>query len=167
MNSVCLLGRLTRDPELRYTQGGTAMCSFTLAVDRNMSREKRQEAEASGQPTADFIRVVCWRQTAELVANYMTKGRQIAVEGRIQTGSYEKDGQRVYTTDVVADRVHFVGSAQDGAPRQGQGTPRMGGGFQGQGQGGFSRPENSFQGGNQQPRSNDSFYPIDNDEIPF
>lgn len=110
MNNVTLIGRLTRDPEIRYTAETTnAICSFTLAVDRNLSKEKRAEAESQGQPTADFIRIVTWGRTAELCGNYLAKGRLTAVQGTIQTGSYtNKDGQRVYTTDVIADRVEFL-----------------------------------------------------------
>ena len=120
MNNVTLIGRLVRDPELRYTTGGTATAAFTLAVDRGLSREKRQEAEANNQPTADFIRIVTWGKTAEIVANYLAKGKRTAVEGRIQTGSYEKDGQRVYTTDVVASRVHLIESKTDGGSQDNQ-----------------------------------------------
>ena len=120
MNNVSLLGRLTKDPELRYTQGGKASCRFTLAVDRGLSREKRQELEANNQPTADFIFVTAWGKTAELVANYLSKGRQVAIEGSIRTGSYEnQEGQRVYTTEVWANRVHFI---SDGSGNRGGGS---------------------------------------------
>ena len=110
MNNVVLIGRLTRDPELRYTSGtGYAMCRFTLAIDRGLSREKRMEMEQKGQPTADFISITSWGKTAELAANYLSKGRQVAVQGRIQTSSYEgQDGKRIYRTDVVADKVEFI-----------------------------------------------------------
>lgn len=108
MNSVVLIGRLTRDPELRYIQSGTAVTRFTLAVDRNLSREKKQEMESRNQPTADFINIVVWGKQAENCANYLAKGRLVGVQGRIQTGSYEKDGIRRYTTDVVASNVEFL-----------------------------------------------------------
>lgn len=109
MNHVVLIGRLTRDPELRYLQSGTANARFTLAVDRDLSKEKKQEAEAKGQPTADFIPIVVWGKQAESCAQYLAKGRLVAIQGRIQTGSYEgKDGQRKYTTDVVAQNVQFL-----------------------------------------------------------
>lgn len=109
MNHVVLIGRLTRDPELRYLQSGTANARFTLAVDRDLSKEKKQEAEAKGQPTADFINIVAWGKTAENCANYLAKGRMVAVSGRIQTGSYEgKDGKRVYTTEIVAQNIQFL-----------------------------------------------------------
>lgn len=109
MNNVILIGRLTRDPELRYTQGGTAVATFTLAVDKGLSREKKQEAESRNQPTADFINIIVWGKMGENCVNYLAKGRLTAVQGRIQTGSYNhKDGYRVYTTDVVASNVEFL-----------------------------------------------------------
>ena len=115
MNRVTLIGRLTRDPELRYTQGNQAVASFTLAVDRRMSRERRQEAESQNRPTADFIRINVWGQQAVNCERYLNKGSQCAVEGRIQTGSYQdkETGKTVYTTDVVADSVEFLGSRSD------------------------------------------------------
>lgn len=109
MNNVALIGRLTADPVLRYLPNGTATTSFTLAVDRGLSKEKKQEAEAKNYPTADFIRIVVWGKSAENCANYLVKGRLVGVQGRIQTGSYTKDdGTRVYTTDVVANNVEFL-----------------------------------------------------------
>ena len=111
MNSVSLMGRLTRDPEVRYT-ANTQMANarFVVAVNRKLSKEKRQEAENNGYPTADFISCVAWGKTAENIGNYFKKGQRIAVSGHIQTGSYEKDGQRIYTTDVVVDSFDFVES---------------------------------------------------------
>lgn len=124
MNLVVLYGRLTKDPELKYSQGGTASCYANIAVNRPMSKEKRQEAEATGQPTADFISIKAFGKTAELMANYFNKGNRIALEGRIQTGSYEKNGERVYTMDVIVNRLHFVESAKENsgsfAPMNGQ-----------------------------------------------
>lgn len=110
MNSVVLIGRLTRDPEVRYTTSQMAVATFSLAVDRPVRSGEEKKA--------DFIRITCFGKTAELVERYMSKGRQVAVQGRIQTGSYQnKDGQTVYTTDVVADRVEFLGSANGGSTR--------------------------------------------------
>ena len=103
MNRVELIGRLTRDPELRYTGSNIATTRFTLAVNRPFQSQ-------NGEQGTDFISVVVWRKQAENVKKYCTKGSLVAVEGRIQTGSYEKDGQRVYTTDVVADSVQFLES---------------------------------------------------------
>lgn len=108
MNNIVLIGRLTRDPELRYLQTGTAISRFTLAVDRGLSKEKRQEMESKNQPTADFIQITVWGKMAENAANYLAKGRLVAIQGRIQTGSYDKDGTRVYTTEVVASQVEFL-----------------------------------------------------------
>lgn len=110
INRAVLLGRLTRDPELRYTQSGVAVATFTLAVDRRFSGQQ-------GEREADFISIVAWRQLAELCANYLKKGQQAAVEGRIQTRSYEnKEGRKVYVTEIVADNVQFLGgSGQSGA----------------------------------------------------
>ena len=102
LNKVVLIGRLTRDPELRYTSGGIAVTRFTLAVDRNFTNQQ-------GEREADFIPIVVWRGQAETSAKYLNKGRLVAVSGRIQTGSYETpEGQRRYTTEVVADDVRFL-----------------------------------------------------------
>lgn len=109
MNTVALTGRLTRDPELRYTQGGIAICNMNIAVDRGLSKEKKEEAQANNQATADFINVVIWGKMGETAANYLSKGRLVGITGRIQTGSYDhKDGYKVYTTDVVASNVDFL-----------------------------------------------------------
>ena len=101
MNRVELIGRITRDPELRYTSSNIATTRFTLAVNRPFQSQ-------NGEQGTDFINVVVWRKQAENVKKYVSKGSLVAVEGRIQTGSYERDGQRVYTTDVVADSVQFL-----------------------------------------------------------
>ena len=105
MNSVILIGRLARDPELSYTPNTqTALGRFTIAVDR-----PKRDGEDQG---ADFIRITVWGRQAETCDRYLAKGRQVAVHGRIQTGSYkDRNGETVYTTDVVADRVEFLGSA--------------------------------------------------------
>ena len=106
MNNVTLIGRLTADPELRHTQSGIAMSRFTVAVDRRVkSGEEKQ---------ADFITVVAWRQTAEFVCKYFSKGRRIALTGSIRTGSYTaQDGSKRYTTEVFADNVEFCDSKSD------------------------------------------------------
>jgi len=115
MNQVVLIGRLTRDPELRFIAGsGRAVANFTLAVDKNMSRDKKAEMQAQGKPTADFIRIVAWGKTAELCANYLSKGSQVAINGSINTGQYKTPaGETRYTTDVVANNVEFIGSRSD------------------------------------------------------
>ena len=154
MNSVSLIGRLVRDPELRYAQTGTAMCRFTVAVDRRMSKQRRQEAQANNQPTADFISCTAFGATAELIANYHRKGSQIGIEGRIQTGSYEKEGRTIYTTDVVVNNLTFIGSSQGG-------FSQPGGGNQGPVNSAY---ENDF---SKNDNDDDGFFPVDNDDIPF
>ncbi len=107
MNKAILIGRLTRDPEVRYTQSGVAVCTFTLAVDRRFARKDAND----GQPTADFIPIVAWRKLAEVCGNNLIKGRRISVEGRIQVRSYEaQDGSRRYVTEIVADEIEFLDS---------------------------------------------------------
>lgn len=111
INRVVLVGRLTRDPDLRYTPNGVAVANFTLAVNRPFTNQQ-------GDRDADFINCVAWRRQAENLANYMKKGSQIGVDGRLQSRSYEdQDGKMVYVTEVVADSVQFLeprGSGQDG-----------------------------------------------------
>jgi single-strand DNA-binding protein len=103
LNRVILIGRLTRDPELRYTPAGVAVTQFTLAVDRPVAAGKEKEA--------DFINIVTWRALAENCANYLRKGRLTAVEGRIQVRNYDNnEGKKVYITEVVADNVRFLES---------------------------------------------------------
>ena len=107
MNSVNLVGRLTKDPELRYTPSGIATVRFTIAVNRQFKTE--------GQSDTDFINCVAWRKTAENLANFQKKGNLIGVDGRIQTGNYEgQDGKRVYTTDVLAESIQFYDKKSDG-----------------------------------------------------
>lgn len=103
MNSVQLLGRLTRDPDVRYTDSGSTIARFSLAVDRRFKQE--------GGETADFINCVAFGKTAEFIEKYFTKGLKIALNGRIQTGSYtNKDNVKVFTTDVVVENVEFAES---------------------------------------------------------
>ncbi len=102
LNKVILIGRLTDDPELRYTPNGTAVCNFTLAVQRNFRNRQ-------GEYDTDFIDIVVWRKQAENCANYLSKGRLVAAEGRLQIRSYETDdGQRRRVTEVVANNVQFL-----------------------------------------------------------
>lgn len=102
LNRVILIGRLTRDPELRYTPTGVATCLFTLAVERPFTNSQ-------GEKETDFINIVTWRQVAENCANYLRKGLMTAVEGRIQVRHYDNnEGRRVYVTEVVADNVRFL-----------------------------------------------------------
>lgn len=107
MNRVVLIGRLTKDPEMRYTTNGIAVTTFTLAVNRPFANQE-------GERQADFINIVTWQKLADLCATYLRKGRQAGVEGRLQTRSYEnQEGRKVYVTEVVAERVHFLEKAQD------------------------------------------------------
>ena len=104
MNKVILIGRLTRDPELRYTGSNTPVATFSLAVNRSFTNQ-------NGEREADFINCVVWRKLAETVKNYLSQGSQVAVEGRIQTRTYDdQNGQRRYITEVIADNVEFLGS---------------------------------------------------------
>ena len=136
MNQVILIGRLARDPELSYTPNTqSAVCRFTIAVDR-----PRRNGEDAG---ADFIRITVWGRQAETCDRYLSKGRQVAIQGRIQTGSYKnREGVTVYTTDVVADRVEFLGGGQGG---QNEG-----------GQGGYRQQNNSYNGGYQNSGNNNA-----------
>ena len=121
MNSVILIGRLSRDPDVRYTQSQLAVARFTVAVDR----PPRSNQQGGEQPTANFIDVTAFGKTAEIIERFFTKGRWIGVQGRIQNNNYtNKDGVTVYTYQVVADRIEFVGNkGQDGA------SAGSGGGF--------------------------------------
>ena len=104
MNKVVLIGRLVRDPELRYTGNNLPVATFSIAVNRNFSNQ-------AGEREADFINIVVWRKQAENCKNYLTQGSQVAIEGRIQTRNYDdQNGQRRYITEVGADNVEFLGS---------------------------------------------------------
>ena len=106
MNKVFLIGRLSRDPELRHTTSGMPVCQINVAISRPVSQ--------GGEPQTDFINVVVWNRQAENVARYLSKGRQIAIEGRIQTRNYDNnEGKRTYVTEVIASNVEFLGSAND------------------------------------------------------
>ena len=114
MNVVALVGRLVRDPELKYTQNQQPVVRFTIAVDRQFKKE--------GQPTADFIGITAWGKLAENINNFMRKGRLVSASGRIQTRSWDEDGKKRYATDVVADSVQFLDRAKDQANEDYQGT---------------------------------------------
>lgn len=132
MNTVNLIGRLTKDPELKYTPSGIAICKFTVAVNRDFTNQ-------NGEREADFINCTAFKKTAENLSNYQSKGSQIGVVGRIQTGSYEgQDGKRVFTTDVMVDRIEFLGSKQ-----------------------------NDGQGNNNPPRQNKGPVEVSEDDLPF
>jgi single-strand DNA-binding protein len=170
MNRVVLVGRLTKDPDLRYTPNGVPVASFTLAVNRAFSNQQ-------GERETDFINCVVWRKPAENVANYLKKGSMAGVDGRIQTRNYEgQDGKRVYVTEVLAESVQFLepksssgggGRSDDyyGAPpRESQGNPYGGGNQnqrpnQNQNQGFTRMDEDPFAGNGQ--------IDISDDDLPF
>ncbi|WMJ80089.1 single-stranded DNA-binding protein [Clostridium sp. MB40-C1] len=155
MNKVVLIGRLTKDPELRFTPGnGKAVASFTVAVDRKFS--------SSGQKEADFIPVVVWGKQAEATANYMSKGKLIGVSGRIQTRSYEaKDGTRRYVTEVIADEVQFL--EWGNSNNRGE-TPFDNTGFSA----GNNNPSTGFSNDfNHTAEYEEEITPIDDGDIPF
>jgi single-strand DNA-binding protein len=152
MNKVILIGRLTKDPELKFTPGnGTAVTTLTLAVDKYNSSTKQREA--------DFIPVVIWGKQAESTANYMAKGRLMAISGRIQIRSYDaKDGTKRYITEVVASEVQFLDKGNGGSQAS---TPRQGG-FGGGSE--FGAPSSDGFGG---MGFEDDMTPIDDGDIPF
>lgn len=167
INRVVLVGRLTKDPELKYTPNGIASCRFTLAVNRAFKSE--------GEQQADFIQCVAWRKQAENLANFQRKGNLLGVEGRIQTGSYEgQDGKRVYTTDVVADSIQFLEPRNSAGDSQGttnyQSSGNTGGTYQGssQGQYGGNNNQPSYTRTDEDPFAN-SKGPIEvsEDDLPF
>jgi len=115
MNRVDLVGRLTRDPELRHTTSGRAVCQLNLAINRTFTNQ-------NGEREADFINVVVWDKQAENVSKYVTKGRLVSVEGRLQSRSYDdKDGKRVYVTEVVANSVQFLSTGNSNNSNNGSG----------------------------------------------
>jgi single-strand DNA-binding protein len=165
LNHIVLMGRLTRDPELRYTGSNTPVASFSLAVDRDFGRGE------NGERQTDFIDVVAWRQTGEFVSKYFQKGSRIGVSGSITTGSYQaQDGSKRYTTEVTVDNVEFVGSRSDGGGQSAQ-TAQTGSGQ--------TNRNGTIPGIMQPPRNqqqrmdltgqqdNGGFMEVDDDELPF
>ncbi len=167
MNRVVLVGRLTKDPELRYTPNGVPVASFTLAVNRTFTNQQ-------GERETDFINCVIWRRPAENVANFLKKGSLAGVDGRIQTRSYEgQDGKRVYVTEVLAESVQFLepknasggrSESDFGAPPRETGSSSYGGNNQNQRQNkanqGFTRVDDDPFAGNGQ-------IDISDDDLPF
>ena len=146
MNKAILIGNLTRDPETMTTSSGITKCNFTVAVQRRF-------ANAQGVREADFIPVVCWRQTAELCARYLSKGRKVAVEGSIQVRSYDaQDGTKRYVTEIIAENVEFLGSRDDGARSGGYDAP--------------AAPASAAPRQQAAP-ANGGFTEVDDDELPF
>lgn len=153
INRIVLIGRLTKDPELRYTQSGVAVTQFTLALDRPVGQGKPKET--------DFIPIVTWRGLAENCANYLRKGRLCAVEGRIQTRNYDNaEGKKVYVTEVIADNVRFLESANKDSNSSSNAGSNEVSSYNRNGSGGTPRD-------NQDPFL-DSGMPIDiSDDLPF
>lgn len=116
MNQVIVMGRVTKDIELRNTQSGMATVRFNIAVDRGKDKEGNDKG-------ADFPNIVAFGKTAEGIAKYTGKGLRVAIIGRIQTGSYEREGQKVYTTDIVADRVKYIDWKDNGGQNENSGIP--------------------------------------------
>lgn len=142
INNVTLVGRLTKDPNVRQTQSNMTVAQFTLAVDRNFTN-------AQGEREADFLNIVVFRKQAEQVGKYLAKGRLCGVEGRIQSRKYEKDGQTVFVTEIVADSVQFL----DSGNKQNQ---QQNNNYQPQQNNGYRPPQNNNyqQQGNYQPQNN-------------
>lgn len=140
MNIAIIIGRLTKDPDIRYgAENQTAVARFNLAIDRG----KDKDGESRG---TDFPGIICFGKTAELAERFLKKGRIVGIQGRIQTGKYEKDGRTIYTTDVIADKMQFLDSGdknEDGTERQ------------------KSAPANT------NPNVPEGFGEITNDDIPF
>lgn len=153
LNRVVLVGRLTRDPELRYTPNGVAVANFSIAVNRPFT-------DANGERQADFINCVVWRRAAENLANYMKKGNLIGLDGRIQTRTYEgQDGRTVFVTEAVADSVQFLESKKNEQ--------------QSQGNNGYNQNQRNNNGFQDSGEGNDNFaghgepFDISDDDLPF
>jgi single-strand DNA-binding protein len=125
VNKVVLVGRLGSDPEMRYTAGGTAVCKFSLATSRRFTGKDGQKQEKT-----EWHRIVAWTKLAEICGQYLAKGKQVYIEGRIEYGSYEKDGVKHYTTDIIAENMQMLDSAGQGnrasEPEPGFGPPEGG-----------------------------------------
>lgn len=155
INNVVLVGRLTKDPDLKYTGNGTAVATFTLAVNRNFTNQ-------SGEREADFINCVIWRKPAETLANYAKKGVLIGITGRIQTRSYDnQQGQRVYVTEVVADNFQLLESKKADSSQNIQG-----GGVSNSQTNNYTRNQQNTNSATADPFGNSSI-DISDDDLPF
>ena len=161
LNKIFIMGRLTRDPELRRTQTGTPVASFSLAVDRDF------KDKSTGERTTDFIDVVAWRQTAEFVSRYFTKGRMAVVEGRLQIRDWtDKEGGKRRSAEVIADQVYFGDSKRDS---DGGGYSNAGYASGGGYSGGYAAPSAPAPSGYGAPSGGDQFAELSDDdgELPF
>ena len=159
MNKWIGIGNLARDPELSTTQSGISYCRFTIACQRRFANQQ-------GVREADFINCVAWRQTAEFVKRYFIKGSKIAVEGTIQTRSYDgQDGQKHYVTEAIIDSVEFAGSRSDGGGQSAGGQPNRN--PNGSIPGIMQPPRNQQQRMDLNAQQNNDFMEVDDDELPF
>jgi single-strand DNA-binding protein len=159
MNRVVLVGRLTKDPDLRYTPNGVPVATFTLAVNRPFTSQ-------GGEREADFINCVVWRKPAENVANFLKKGSLAGVDGRIQTRNYEgSDGKRVYVTEIQAESVQFLEPKNSGGGSQGGGSSYQGGGNQNNNQG--NNQGGGWRNNNEDPFAGNGQIDISDDDLPF
>lgn len=155
MNSVNLVGRLTADPDMRYTQQGAAVASFTIAVRR------RFKNQSTGEYDSDFIRCQAWKNTAEVIANKFSKGRMIGVAGTWRTGSFDgQDGKKVYTNDCLVEYITFIDSSGASGGSQGGGNTNRQGGNQNASEGKGNDDFDPFQ-------NNGRTIDIDDDSLPF
>lgn len=165
LNKIIVMGRLTRDPELRRTQSGLAVTSFSIACDRDFKSQ-------SGEKETDFIDVVAWRNTAEFVSKYFSKGRMAVVEGRLQIRAWtDQNGNKRRSAEVVADNVYFGDSKRENAGDNGYGTAPYGGGYQpsyGSAPGGYGTNPSNYPASDYGSPAG-GFLPIDEDdgELPF
>ncbi len=152
LNKAMLIGRLGRDPEIRYFQDGTAVANFTIAT----SEKWKDKSTGENREKTEWHRIVAFRRLGEICGEYLTKGKEVYIEGRLQTRSWEKDGVTKYTTEIVADKMQMLGSKDSGGYGGGnqgggfQASGGQGGGFQGssgQDQGGQGHSDNGFSGG--------------------
>ncbi len=159
MNKAILMGRLTRDPELKSTNSGISLCTFTIAIDRRFKN-------AAGERETDFIPIVTWRQTADFVSRYFRKGSRIALVGSIQVRSWDdKDGNRRYITEVVADEVYFADSKSSNDNQQNYGNTQNSYGNRSSGGGSYGRSDRS----NDNDSADDGYFDAPDDEtaLPF
>lgn len=155
INNLTLVGRLTKDPDLKYTGNGTAVATFTLAVNRNFTNQ-------SGEREADFINCVIWRKSAETLANYAKKGVLIGVTGRIQTRSYDnQQGQKVYVTEVIADNFQLLESKKADSSQNTQGS-----GVSNSQTNNYTRNQQNTNSATEDPFGNSSI-DISDDDLPF
>lgn len=171
VNKAIILGHLGRDPDLKYTQGGQAVCKLNIATSRRFTNKQNESVEET-----EWHRVSVWGKQAEHCANFLAKGRQVYVEGRLHTSSFDKDGQKHYTTEIVADTVQFIGGREGSGPAHeggGEAQGRPGGEARGRSGGGYggARPAGTGRAGGRAPDPEPDFDSFGgnpgDDDIPF